>query len=52
MKRRHFLALSAFALINNPVRAGEGAAVEFTREAYEKALESGEPFLLDFTASW
>jgi len=51
MKRRHFLALSALAFATSPARAG-GGHVEFTPEAYQKALESGEPFLLDFSASW
>lgn len=52
MKRRQFLALSALAIATSPVWAGNGKHVEFTHEAYQKALESGEPFLLDFAASW
>jgi len=51
MKRRQFLALSALALTTSTAWAG-GGHVEFTPEAYQKALESGEPFLLDFSASW
>lgn len=52
MKRRHFLALSALALTTSPVWAENSTKVDFTPEAYEKALASGEPFMLDFTASW
>lgn len=51
MKRRQFLALSALALVT-PTWADGGKKVDFTPEAYAKALESGEAFLLDFSASW
>jgi len=50
MKRRQFLALSTLAL--SPVWAGGSSQVEFTKEAYQAALDSGEPFMLDFAASW
>lgn len=53
MKRRQFLAIPALALLTDAVSAADGASsVEFTREAYEQALASGEPFMLDFYASW
>lgn len=32
--------------------AGEVAHKPYTRLAYDKRLSSGEPFLLDFFASW
>ncbi len=52
MKRRQFLALSTLVLASSPSWAAAGKKVDFTPEAYQKALESGEPFLLDFSASW
>ncbi len=57
MKRRQFLALSTLALSASTLAARvswaeAGHHVDFTQEAYAKALESGEPFMLDFSASW
>ncbi len=52
MKRRQFLAIPALALLADTVSAAGAESVEFTREAYEQALASGEPFMLDFYASW
>ncbi len=52
MKRRQFLAIPALALVTGAVQAADAKQVEFTREAYEQALASGEPFLLDFYAPW
>jgi len=52
MKRRQFLALSTLALATSPTWAGGSNRVDFSPEVYQKALESGEPFLLDFSASW
>lgn len=52
MKRRHFLAIPALTLLAGTSTAGDAKAVEFTQEAYEQALESGKPFLLDFYAPW
>lgn len=52
MKRRQFLALSALALATSPTWAESSNKIDFTPEAYEAALESGEPFLLDFSANW
>ena len=52
MKRRQFLALSTLTLATSATFAKNGKIVEFTPEGYRMALESGAPFLLDFTASW
>lgn len=53
MQRRQFLAIPALALLTDlAIADGETGHVEYTREAYEQALASGEPFMLDFYASW
>lgn len=53
MKRRQFLTLSAIAIAAPAASwAGEGNFVDYSREAYEEALASGEPLLLDFFAPW
>lgn len=52
MKRRQFLAVPAIALLADVVSADGAGSVEYTREAYEQALASGEPFMLDFYAKW
>jgi len=52
MNRRQFLALSTLAVTTSPILANAGQTVEFSQDAYQTALESGEPFMLDFTASW
>ena len=54
MNRRQMLSASAVALLvaGNASLAAAVAHEPYTREAYEKALASGEPFLLDFYASW
>ncbi len=52
MRRRQFLALSALAFASSATRAEGGKFVDYSPEAYEKALASGEPFLLDFWAKW
>ena len=52
MKRRQFLALSTLVFVASPVLATSGSTVDFTPEVYQKALESGEPFMLDFSATW
>jgi hypothetical protein len=52
MERREFLILGA-ALTAAPSPAAAGAGhVEYSPAAYSAALSSGEPFLLDFYASW
>ena len=52
MKRRQFLAIPALALTTGVALAAGGTTVEYTPEAYKEALESGEPFMLDFYAPW
>ena len=54
MKRRTLLSLTAAGLVTPSalVLAGEGNRVAYSREAYEQALASGGPLLLDFYASW
>ena len=52
MNRRTLLKCCAGLAVvacNNSMATG---AVNYSREIYEAALASGEPFLLDFTASW
>lgn len=54
MNRRGFLSISALAL-SSPAGIASAADVvreEYSRELYEQALASGEPFLLDFYANW
>ena len=52
MKRRQMLCASALALIAPAALAAGDGKVEYSREIYEQALASGEPFLLDFFAPW
>jgi len=52
MKRRQFLALSALTLAAPAIRADGHGHEDYTREAYQAALASGEPFMLDFYAPW
>ena len=54
MHRRQFLAAAAIAPLVTTlnVQAGGGNIVNYTREKYEAALASGEPFILDFYAPW
>ena len=52
MKRRQFLAVSAFALATpGAVMAGEGQ-VEYSRAAFDELRQSGKPVLLDFYTTW
>ncbi len=54
MKRRTMLSASALALLapgSVALAAGSGT-VEYSKDAYERALASGEPFMLDFFAPW
>ena len=53
MNRRQALA-AALTILAAPAAgaAGEAIHVPFTQDAYEQALASGEPLLLDFYASW
>ena len=53
MNRRQLLSAAAALGLVVPVgRAGESAHVKYGREAYEQALASGKPLLLDFYAEW
>lgn len=54
MNRRELIAATAAALLlgGHAAAAAEVERVSYTREAYERALASGEPFLLDFFATW
>ena len=52
MKRRQFLAIPALALTTKIALADGANIVEYSREAYEQALASGEPFMLSFTSTW
>ncbi len=54
MNRRQLLKSSiALAVVSQtgPLWALDGAE-PFSDELFEEALASGEPFLLDFTATW
>ena len=54
MNRRQLLSAAALAfVVPLPSRAGGCLPhVKYSRDAYEKALSSGEPLLLDFFAEW
>ena len=54
MKRRQFVIGSAAALaaVTAPALAAGDQFEEFTQAGYEQKLASGEPFMLDFFASW
>ena len=53
MKRREFVALSAFALASPAtVLAEAGGEVEYSPQAFDKILASGKPVLLDFYTTW
>ena len=54
MNRRRLLALpfGALVLAAGPRAFATGGHVEYSRDAYEAALASGKPFMLDFFASW
>ena len=54
MKRRTVLLLPALAVAAATPNAfaGQTGVVKFSQELYDNAIASGEPFLLDFKASW
>ena len=52
MRRRQFLAIPALAMTTSLALADGANQVEYSREAYEQALSSGEPFMLSFTSTW
>ena len=53
MNRREFLAATAaLAFVAPGARAGDKSHVNYSREAYEQAVASGKPLLLDFYTEW
>ena len=53
MNRRQLLSAAALAfLVPLSARARGLSHAKYSRDAYEKALSSGEPLLLDFFAEW
>ena len=54
MNRRQLLTATVglLALSKLPPAIAADEAVPFTPEVYQEALDSGEPFMLDFYAAW
>ena len=54
MNRRELLTAAAtLALVAPAARAGgDSSHVKYSREAYEAAVASGKPLLLDFYTEW
>ena len=53
MNRRELLAVAAaLAFVAPGARAGDKSHVKYSREAYEAAVASGKPLLLDFYTEW
>ena len=53
MNRRELLtAAAALAFVAPGAYAGAKPYVDYSREAYERAVASGEPLLLDFYTEW
>ncbi len=53
MNRRELLAAAAaLAFVAPGARAGDKSHVDYSREAYEQAVASGKPLLLDFYTEW
>ena len=53
MNRRELLAAAAaLAFVAPGARAGGESHVVYSREAYEAAVASGKPLLLDFYTEW
>jgi len=54
MKRRTMLLMPALVVASptSAVMAGDEGMVKFSQAAFDDAIASGEPFLLDFKASW
>ena len=53
MNRRQLLsAAAAIAFVAPSARADGLSHVKYSPEAYEKALSSGKPLLLDFYTEW
>jgi len=52
MQRRLFLAVCAALAASAPAAAGEVGHVDYSRAAFDEALASGKPVMLDFYAPW
>ena len=53
MNRRELLtAAAALAFVAPAARAGDSSHVKYSQEAYEAAVASGKPLLLDFYTEW
>ena len=53
MNRRELLTVAAaIAFVAPGARAGDMSQVTYSREAYEQAVASGKPLLLDFYTEW
>ncbi len=54
MNRRQALRLAALPLLlaAPALRAASHETHEYSRDLYDKMIANGEPFLLDFYASW
>jgi len=57
MNRRQMLRYSlgtvaVAAGLSSCTAQGADGRVDYSRELYDEALASGEPFLLDFSATW
>lgn len=52
MHRRHFAAAPLALVLPLPSPAADGHRVDYSPAAYQQALSSGKPVLLDFYAPW
>ena len=53
MNRRELLTAAAVLAVVTPgAQAGDKSFVKYTREAYQAAVASGKPLLLDFYTEW
>jgi len=52
ISRREFLAACAVLAVGGPAFAAADEPVTYSPQAFDAALASGRPFLLDFFAPW
>ena len=52
MQRRLLLALCAALATSVPAAASEVGHVDYSRAAFDEAVASGKPLMLDFYAPW
>ncbi len=52
MQRRLFLALCAALATSAPAAASDVGHVDYSRAAFDEAIASGQPVMLDFYAPW